>query len=388
MISSSKNFEEFLKDISFLNIQPVNYGQNNLCYGVLNSRSNDRYWLLPLCNYRLTQSGLEMFQPLSKTAKISRKLIEFAIKYNINDFWISDKIYMSGLPKVDVNFNQPIKECAYFTGTAGPHRKTSIQFMSDSGLILGYAKLTRNSTIANFISAEAKMLDELSNLKIKSACFPKKLSYSSTDKGVTLIVTDTRRSGEAKSPISFICEHKNFLIELSYINRDIGNQDEINKLTFFISQVLISLNDKFWIQRLTHGINLIRKQNQKLQLCLNHGDFTPWNVFIDSGGLYVFDWEYSNKSYPLGYDFARFILSLPKKMNVNEINNYIINMSSEFFFNNNKKSAAINYFTSLILFSTFYLSRESDCNSTQWEDSLYYGKLIDSCRDIIDTLKI
>ena len=29
-----------------------------------------------------------------------------------------------------------------------------------------------------------------------------------------------------------------------------------------------------------------------------HGDFTPWNTFVDDGQLFVFDWEYAQRSCP------------------------------------------------------------------------------------------
>ena len=37
-----------------------------------------------------------------------------------------------------------------------------------------------------------------------------------------------------------------------------------------------------------------------------HGDFTPWNMFVEGGELFVFDWEYAGRLYPMGLDRYHF----------------------------------------------------------------------------------
>ena len=37
-----------------------------------------------------------------------------------------------------------------------------------------------------------------------------------------------------------------------------------------------------------------------------HGDFTPWNMFVEGGELFVFDWEYAGRWYPMGLDRYHF----------------------------------------------------------------------------------
>ncbi|MDD5869883.1 MAG: phosphotransferase, partial [Bacteroidales bacterium] len=39
-----------------------------------------------------------------------------------------------------------------------------------------------------------------------------------------------------------------------------------------------------------------------------HADFTPWNMFVEDGRLFVFDWEYSRMTYPCGLDRYHFEL--------------------------------------------------------------------------------
>jgi tRNA A-37 threonylcarbamoyl transferase component Bud32 len=46
---------------------------------------------------------------------------------------------------------------------------------------------------------------------------------------------------------------------------------------------------------------------QKVTFCACHGDFTPWNMFVERGELFVFDWEYASRSYPPGIDYYHFV---------------------------------------------------------------------------------
>ena len=44
----------------------------------------------------------------------------------------------------------------------------------------------------------------------------------------------------------------------------------------------------------------------KVEFCACHGDFTPWNMFVEKGKLFVFDFEYAALSYPAGLDRYHF----------------------------------------------------------------------------------
>ncbi|MFM8739131.1 MAG: hypothetical protein ACKOC0_02880, partial [Cytophagales bacterium] len=43
--------------------------------------------------------------------------------------------------------------------------------------------------------------------------------------------------------------------------------------------------------------------------CLSHGDFTPWNMYLDSkAGLAIYDWECARRNMPFGFDAFHFII--------------------------------------------------------------------------------
>jgi len=41
---------------------------------------------------------------------------------------------------------------------------------------------------------------------------------------------------------------------------------------------------------------------------LAHGDFTPWNMFVQQDHLAVYDWEMAKEAYPLGFDAFHFVI--------------------------------------------------------------------------------
>lgn len=43
-----------------------------------------------------------------------------------------------------------------------------------------------------------------------------------------------------------------------------------------------------------------------LKTCLSHGDFCPWNMLIEDGGLKLIDWEMAAER-PLGYDIFKYV---------------------------------------------------------------------------------
>jgi thiamine kinase-like enzyme len=57
-----------------------------------------------------------------------------------------------------------------------------------------------------------------------------------------------------------------------------------------------------------------------------HGDFTPWNMFVEKNELFVFDFEYAALTYPAGLDRYHFELqtaNFEKKMTAEEQISYL-----------------------------------------------------------------
>ena len=86
---------------------------------------------------------------------------------------------------------------AFFTGTDGPHRKTTIQLMDNDGAILGYCKMSRKSHIRPYLRNEADMLSHVANLELRSANIPNVLEFRD-DASITFLVTNSLKTEQSK----------------------------------------------------------------------------------------------------------------------------------------------------------------------------------------------
>ena len=55
--------------------------------------------------------------------------------------------------------------------------------------------------------------------------------------------------------------------------------------------------DKSVVERAIRDI-YNRWQGKEVTFSAYHADFTPWNMFVEKGELFVFDWEYAKMTYP------------------------------------------------------------------------------------------
>ena len=45
----------------------------------------------------------------------------------------------------------------------------------------------------------------------------------------------------------------------------------------------------------------------EVPVSISHGDFTPWNMYMDSNRLYVYDWELAKNGIPMLFDLFHFV---------------------------------------------------------------------------------
>ena len=50
--------------------------------------------------------------------------------------------------------------------------------------------------------------------------------------------------------------------------------------------------------------------NKEVEFSVYHGDFTPWNMFLEKGELFVFDFEYAKRTYPPFMDWFHYITQI------------------------------------------------------------------------------
>ncbi len=373
-LAGSASFQAFLADIACLGVTPV-ATDDGVSYGVFRARSNDRYWLAPLAPRRATRAGLAMFQPVSRSAVLAKAAALGAIGLNLDAFWARQRIRLSGLPRLDVAIPGEMSAVAYFTGTEGPHRKTTIQCMSAEGDILGYGKLTRNNEVAGHLEAEAAALELVGRLGLKSASSPRLLGMGQ-NAGAKWLVTDSRKGSATRVQRSLGSAHVAFLRELAERTATFGAAAELVALL----DAAEAQADPAWARRFGKGAALLRAWGEDIETGLAHGDFTPWNCFRDPDGLYVFDWEYAHETYPLGFDLVRFLLSRPTETPPREVNAGVVERLAVVHFAGDAERAARHHIACLLIHAAFYQDRQFRVGAPTggWHDADRYGRLIDA----------
>ncbi len=359
----------------------VSVDEGGQCYAVIAARSNARWWLIPLGNSRAAAAGLEMLQPISLPAKIAKIMALIITKFGSQCLLGKGILRLSGLPNLGETFSGRMAYMSFFTGTDGPHRKTTMQFMDSGGVILGYCKMSRKSHIRPYLRNEADMLAHVAAIGLRSANIPSVLAYRD-DAAITLLVTDSLKSNNYIVPRILGTDHIAFLVELKMHTEYVGSGRLLDNLAAQRQDIEGRFSAQVgpkWLARLVRVEKKLRPYVDKIPLCLCHGDFTPWNTFIQGNRLYVFDWEYARVDWPVGFDFIHFSLAtIPLAQQERELPGLLKKLVSTQLLSD-EKAAQIAMLLSLYCHALFYICRlmVSQRSIIQWHEGPTRAALID-----------
>ncbi len=204
-------------------------------------------------------------------------------------------------------FNNQELDFAFFYGTPSVHQKTTIQVYHKQH-ILGYCRLTEKKEVSELFKQEQIVLQELDRMKVKGA--PKCLMNKCLTNGQYLFVQTTDKTLNSQ-PL----HQWNDLTE-AFVNQLYKATSKKTRFenTDFYATLQNVRRQQHW---LTNSIDrdlyitlvdqlLERYQGAEVETVACHGDFTPWNMFVENGRLFVFDWEYAHLTYPKGLDKCHF----------------------------------------------------------------------------------
>ena len=277
-------------------------------------RSDPRRWLVPLYPCAIRVNSLAMIQPVRPAARALKHVVVRTGGFGMQALWSSGRVYVSGIRRVAEAVGSRATHAAFFTGTAGPHRKIVAQLMDGRGNILGYVKASRTAAASALLRHEAFVIGQLRALGIQSAWLPE-VQFHGTVDDATVLVTDTVKTLHSPCPTRLRGMHVAFLSELT----------ARTAATWAIpwEALLVEWNGQFrrlagalppeWRMRFTDAFALLAETPGLVEpQGLAHGDFTPTNTFRDRGRLCVFDWEYAGGNYPADFDLVRFLGCLPR----------------------------------------------------------------------------
>lgn len=373
-------FAAFLNDLGCLGVEPVAQGGQR--YAVIAARSNLRWWLLPLDSRPAAAAGLDMLQPVTRAAKLAKTAARGLALLGPHALLGCGHLRLSRLPDLDETFDGRATHMSFFTGTDGPHRKTSMQIMDIDGAILGYAKMSRALHLRPYLRNESNVLTRLKELGLTSVDVPT-VQVIRDDDEMTLLITNSLKSSSHSVPLHPGIDHLFFLDELRAKTERLGAGEVLDALERRMVE-LASVGGTDWTERIASVTALLRPVQDQIPVCLAHGDFTPWNTFLQDGRLYVFDWEYANLAWPVGFDLVNFMLATtPPGQQTQELSRVLKRLANAQF-DGNERAAHQALLLSLACHALLYLGRLAEVQGAlmDWGDGPVRAALIDGLLDL------
>ena len=243
-----------------------------------------------------------------------------------------------------------------FCGTPSVHQKITMQVWCGDK-ILGYVKLTESEEVRMLFEREENFLKEIIvNSQQSTVNSQQILTPSATlvplrqgDNiegqqllgqvpmvemvrcgGVFVLIQTTRKTLKSKVVHEWGALQENFLKRLYDVTaREIvWDESDLARALRDLREHVDWLPDGVDGEMVAKRIDDVmgRMEGERVMYGGYHGDFTPWNMFVESGELFVFDWEYAGRRYPMGLDRYHFWMQtaiFEKHWGVAELKRYI-----------------------------------------------------------------
>lgn len=210
-----------------------------------------------------------------------------------------------------IRSRSPEANYSIFTGTVGENRKLVIEINHEAE-VKSFAKVPISRASTALIENEHRALLFLKSKAFTSLKFPEILLF---ENGV-LEVSDVRpRERRQRRKLTEL--HHQVMIEIYQIRQFNVSATELscyhdahNSLCRLSNRSTSADNSNgIDVDRFSRHLTSLKKyiEGKNLECGVGHGDFTPWNMFIDNNCLHVIDWEMFSSSMPLFLDAFHFI---------------------------------------------------------------------------------
>ena len=194
---------------------------------------------------------------------------------------------------------------ALFTGTKGPNNKFIfyVNGMDKSEFV----KVARTQQASENLQNEARAIERLFYYQPQYFNIPN-ITLKNNN---TLYQSDLSNEGKRINYLTPI--HFNALLEMNDLTSTQIKLKGLNSWSVLKTDLeQLSTNEdnripKGMLRKLTELVKRI-DENSEIEISLCHGDFTPWNMYVNKDKLSIYDWELSKPFMPLGYDAFHFII--------------------------------------------------------------------------------
>jgi thymidylate kinase/tRNA A-37 threonylcarbamoyl transferase component Bud32 len=296
------NINNIFKQLGYeVSNSPLSEKSKKLSVLQINNSDGSIRWLWP-SNLK-SPLFLKFYNAGSSRSSVYALLIELIFKFRLSGFFFTKSDLYIERSTEKTNFNA-FESWAIFTGTQGPNNKLLIYQISNNKSC--FYKQSLNTLSKNLIKNEQKTLKVLNDLNIQSFEVPKILHSDENSFCITDVSSNAKRSNV------FSQLHWNALNELHQQTKgkihlsELESWKQLKKEFKELTENHHNRMPKGLIKKLGLLLNSIEEEKE-IFVDLSHGDFTPWNMFQKNNKLYVYDWELSKNTRPMGFDFYHFI---------------------------------------------------------------------------------
>lgn len=271
-------------------------------------------WIVPAENNK--PFFLELYNSNTLKGNVIRKTIELSYNLHMQSNLASGKFYLEQKEKTNIELligNTNKKGYSVFTGTKGINRKAIIE-IHDQKNITHFIKVALDEKPLELINNERHMLTSLSKYDFSSLSIPTpseqvepyyvkltnvKPEITISSNRITEIhvkaLTELYSKSNSRKPIRETSAWDAISNQLQLMESDPSINSEIspNKV-YRIINALVNIHNDIHVDEL-------------IPVSICHGDFTPWNMYMDKNRLYLYDWELSENNMPMLFDLFHFI---------------------------------------------------------------------------------
>ena len=286
--------------------------------------ADGKYWIMPARGMR---TAMNLYQPSGIKGKMLRTLLPYLHSIPLVRKVLRAETRHCRLKRdfytllCDV-FKTKDFEFAIFEGTPSASQKMIIQ-ISRGKKLLGYCKITDEEDIYRFFRNES---DNLNWLKEKNIYGIPEVLFCGKHSEQFLFIQSTKKSTDSFIPHEIGTLHIGFLERIrkaTVIETPFEESDFYNDVQYLKSiTTIVPQNDRIIFTQGIEHIEDFYKTRKNNYFSFFHGDFTPWNMYVEQNELFVFDFEFSEKKFPPHMDLLHCflqILILEKKLCAEEI---------------------------------------------------------------------
>lgn len=268
--------------------------------------SDGKKWVLPKSNLKV---ALCLYQPSSKKGQLLKKCLPVIVRVPLLNKIVFRLI---GVTSIEINHQASVDRLitsslgeekvvlSFFMGTpSSKHQKCTIQ-ISRGNEIIAYCKVTCNEEIGKLFLKEEEILDYLKTVQIESV--PSCLFAGRYEEGYYAFIQTTVKTCNSRvshaigdREISFL---RNLVTKTS-IDIEYEETDFYQDILWLKNNMELLEDNRLKTDCLKKILGeLMQNRNGTVRYCISHGDFTPWNCFVEDDKLFAFDFEYAKRTYP------------------------------------------------------------------------------------------